>query len=75
VARRAAQGAQVTVRVGCDGRSTDLLLGIDLPGGQSITAEVDTGSDMLILNEALASTMGIDLQDGNVRAVEAEKHY
>jgi hypothetical protein len=55
LARRAAQGAQVTVRVDCDGCSTDLLLGIDLPGGQSITVEVDTGSD---------------LGDGNVGAVE-----
>lgn len=72
LARRAADGTQVTVHVGCDGCSTDLLLGINLPGGRPITVEVDTGSDVLVLNETLAGAVGIDLQGESVRTVEGK---
>jgi hypothetical protein len=70
LALRYAAGTPVTVRVEYDGCSTDLLLGIDLPGGRPITVEVDTGSDTLILNQTLASVVGIDLHDNNVRKFE-----
>lgn len=70
LARRAAAGTPVAVDVRQDGCSTDLLLGIDLPGGRPVRVEVDTGSDVLILNQALAGDAGADLQDAAVRTVE-----
>jgi hypothetical protein len=69
--RRAAAGTPVTVHVGHDGCSTDLMLGIDLPNGRPISVEVDTGSDTLILNESLAGDAGIDLQGPGIRQVKA----
>jgi hypothetical protein len=41
-----------------------------LPGGRVISAEVDAGSDQLILNQALAAEAGVDLAAENVRTVE-----
>jgi hypothetical protein len=67
VARRAEAGTCVPVRADYDGCSTDLLLGLTLPGGRAITVEVDTGSDILILNEPLAADAGIDLDGVGVR--------
>lgn len=72
LAQRAAAGTSVPVHVGYDGSSTDLTLGIDLPNGKPITVEVDSGSDILILNEPLAGDAGIDLRAGEVRKVEAK---
>jgi hypothetical protein len=69
LARRVADGLQAGVRVACDGCSTEVHVGMVLPGGRSISAEVDTGSDVLILNQALAGAAGIDLQAGGVRVV------
>jgi hypothetical protein len=54
LARRIAAGTPVSVHVEHDGSSTGLMLDIDLPSGRSISVEVDTGSDTLILNEWLA---------------------
>lgn len=51
--------------------STDLMLGLDLPGGKPISVEVDTGSDVLILDEQFASDAGIDLQDQQVKRTAA----
>jgi len=70
LARRAQRGTAVPVQVEYDHCSTDLLLGIDLPGGRSITVEVDTGSDMIVLNEALAAEVGVDLAAPGTRVRE-----
>lgn len=71
LARRAAAGTPVAVHVGYDGPSTELKLDVDLPSSRSISAEVDTGSDVLILDERLAAEAGIDLQGAEIRKVEA----
>jgi Aspartyl protease len=71
LARRAEAGTSATVHVGYDGCSTELMLGMDLPNSRSISVEVDTGSDVLILNERLAAEAGIDLQGQGIRRVEA----
>lgn len=71
LARRAEAGTCVSVRVHHDGCSTDLLLGLDLPGGRAVTVEVDTGSDVLILTEPLAADAGVDLSAESTRKVES----
>jgi len=71
LARRAVAGISVSVHVGYDGCSTDLMLSMDLPNGKQISLEVDTGSDVLILNEWLADDAGIDLNGQGVRQVRA----
>jgi hypothetical protein len=68
--RRLDAGTAVSVQVDYDGASTDLMLGIDLPGGRAIAVEVDTGSDTLILNESLAADAGVDLRSH--RTVKSE---
>jgi predicted aspartyl protease len=69
LAQRTAAGTAVGVQVDYDGGSTDVMLGLDLPNGDPITVEVDTGSDVLILNEPRAGAAGIDLRDEGVRKV------
>jgi hypothetical protein len=69
--RRAAAGTSVTVHVGYDGCSTDLMLGMDLPSGKQINVEIDTGSDVLILNTQFAQDAGIDLQGQAVEKAAA----
>lgn len=60
LASRADRGTPVDVQVESDGAySTDVHLAVDLPGGRSITVEVDTGSDAaLILDEKFAVDAG-----------------
>jgi predicted aspartyl protease len=70
LARRAESGIPVSVRVKHDGPSTDVHLALRLPGGREITAEVDAGSDQLILSEALAAEAGADLASQTVRKAE-----
>lgn len=70
LAERAVAGTSVTVQVDYDDCSTDLLLGLDLPSGKPISVEVDTGTDVLILNERLADDAGIDLRGEEVQKVE-----
>jgi len=70
LAGRAAAGISVAVDVERDGCSTGVLLGIDLPDGRPIRAEVDTGTDVLILNQALAAQAGVDLNGDGVRTTE-----
>ena len=67
LALRAERGTRVTIQVERDGCSTDLLLGMDLPSGRAITAEVDTGSDNIVLDESLAADVGVDLHHQSVR--------
>ena len=70
LARRAESGFPVSVQVKHDGPSTDVHLAVRLPGGRVISAEVDAGSDQLILNQALAAEAGVDLAAEGVRTVE-----
>ena len=72
LASRAESGVPVDVRVAHDGPSTDVHLALRLPGGRVISAEVDAGSDQLILNQALAAEAGVDLAAEGVRAVEGQ---
>lgn len=72
LARRAASGFPVSVRVEQDGPSTDVHLALRLPGGRVITVEVDAGSDELILNQPLAAEAGVDLTAESVRKVEGQ---
>jgi predicted aspartyl protease len=67
LARRAAAGTSVAVHVGYDRCSTTAMLSMNLPGGQPVSVEVDTGSDMLILNQSLAAATGIDLDGQDVQ--------
>lgn len=66
-----AAGTPVAVQVGVDGCSTDLKLGLELPGGRPVSVEVDTGSEVLILDEDCARDAGIDLHGPGVRTVAA----
>ena len=70
LALRAERGTCVPVHVDRDGCSTDVLLGIDLPSGRSVTVEVDTGSDGVVLDVSLASDVSIDLQHQSIRRHE-----
>jgi len=70
LAARAASGYPVAVEVRDDGPATDVHLTLRLPGGRLISAEVDAGSDQLILNTALAAEAGVDLAGPDVRTVE-----
>jgi hypothetical protein len=70
LAQRTQRGTPVPVRVEYDQCSTDLFLGIDLPSGRSITVEVDTGSEGIVLDESLASDAGVDLAAPGTRTYE-----
>jgi predicted aspartyl protease len=68
------RGTPVGVHVENDGPySTGVHLGVDLPGGRSITVEVDTGSDAaLIMDERFAAEAGIDLHAPGTRKIEGQ---
>jgi hypothetical protein len=70
LARRATAGTSVNVRLEHDGCSTCAFLPLELPDGRSASAEVDTGSDNLILDVAFAAGLGIDLGGENTRRVD-----
>jgi hypothetical protein len=59
------EGAAVPLRVERDGPSVCVFMQLTLPDGRSIEAEVDMGSDSLILDERFA-----DLGVGEVRRVD-----
>lgn len=69
---RLADGVATAVRAKRDGPTLDVFLDLTIPGGRSISVLVDTGSDSLILDEELASEVGVTLDDPSVRAVEGE---
>lgn len=69
LAQRAAAGTPVAARIRYDGCSTELKLSLDLPHGEPVMAEVDTGSDVVILNESRAGDAGVDLRGENTRQV------
>jgi len=71
LAGRSGRGQPVSVRVERHGAySTDVHLALDLPNGQSITVEVDTGSDSLILNERHAGSAGVDLHAPSTQRID-----
>jgi hypothetical protein len=68
---RTRDGASVEVRVEQDDLSAEVFLRLDVPAAGVVEVEVDTGSDVLILDESLASPAGVDLGAPGVRVVEA----
>jgi len=73
LADRASRGMPVAIDVREDGPySTDVYLDLTLPGGRSVSVEVDTGSDNLILNLPLAAQNAIDLEAGTTRKLTGQ---
>jgi hypothetical protein len=70
VEQRARDGTVVSVRLERDGPAVDAFMRLDLPGGKTIEAEIDMGSDSLILDERLADAVGVDLHGEGVRRVQ-----
>lgn len=62
-----ADGIKVPVRFDIQGPAFGVFLPLTLPNGQQISAEVDTGSQSLILNERFAKTLGISLVGPAIR--------
>jgi hypothetical protein len=71
LAARYAEGVPVSVEVERDGPSVTVFMPLTIPGGRSIAAEVDMGSDVLILDERFAEETGASLDGEGVRKVEA----
>ncbi len=69
-AGRGSDGVAVPVVVERDGPSVDVFMPLTIPGGRSISVEVDMGSDSLILDERFAAEVGVDLAGTGVRHVE-----
>lgn len=67
---RAEVGIAVDVRLRVDSCTVEVFLAIEIPGRGAVLVEVDTGSDSVILNEALVSSAGIDLAAESTRQVE-----
>lgn len=67
---RAALGKPVAIDVHEDGPyATEVYVDLTLPGGQSVKAEVDTGSDSLILDQPFAAQNAVDLEADGIRKV------
>jgi Aspartyl protease len=69
-ARRRAEGVALPVDLERDGPSVTVFLPLTIPGGRSISAEVDMGSDVLILDERFAEETGASLEGGDVRLAD-----
>ena len=65
-----AAGTEVPVRVEVDGPAVTAFMALTIPGGRTIDAELDMGSDSLILDERFASETGAQLQGAGVRTEE-----
>lgn len=61
-------GSAVPIRVDVDGPGTSIHMPLVLPGGKQIMAEVDTGSQALILDEKFMSELRIGPKDQNVKS-------
>jgi hypothetical protein len=72
LAARAESAATVEVRVEQDAHTTSVFLPLDVPGLGSISVEVDLGGDSLILDEAFAGDLWVDLVAEGTRRVEGE---
>lgn len=66
---RAQEGIAVEIELDRDGPSLDAFLPLAIPGAE-ISAEIDMGSDALILDERFAAVVGVDLEGSSVRRVE-----
>jgi hypothetical protein len=69
-ARRRADGVALPVDVERDGPSVTVFLPLTIPGGGSISVEVDMGSDVLILDERFAEETGALLEGEDVRRAD-----
>ncbi len=67
-----ADGFVIPVSVVRDGPSVDVFMSLTIPGGRSISVEVDMGSESLILDERFAAEVGIELDGDRVRRVEGK---
>lgn len=56
-------GVEVPLELRRDGPSLDAYMTLTLPSGADILAEVDMGSDALVLDERLSEDVGVDLSD------------
>ncbi|MBX3207232.1 MAG: aspartyl protease family protein [Labilithrix sp.] len=65
VARRVAGGIAVPVEVRSEGEAVTVFLPLEI-GGHTALAEVDTGSDALILDERFMAELGIDKSTAKV---------
>ena len=70
VALGASEGLSVPVMVERDGPALTVFMPLTIPGGRSISVEVDMGSDELILDERFATETGTPLNGDSVRRVE-----
>jgi hypothetical protein len=70
LAARAQVGMAVPVRPELGEHLVEVFLSLEVSGRRSILVEVDTGSDSLILNQALAAELGVDLSAAGMRRVD-----
>lgn len=71
LAARYAEGVPVSVNTQRDGPSVTMFMPLTIPGGRSISVEIDMGSDELILDERFAEETGASLDGDEARRVEA----
>ena len=72
VALGSTEGVSVPVTVERDGPSVTVFMPMTIPGGRSISVEVDMGSDQLILDERFAAETRAALDGDDVRRIEGE---
>ena len=70
LAERRRAGDVIELRLERDGPSLVAFMPLTIPGGRSVSVEVDTGSDTLILDERFAAEVGIDLERHDLRRIE-----
>jgi hypothetical protein len=63
-------GTALDVEVVRDGPSVTVFAPVSIPGGRTVSVEVDMGSDSLILDERFAAETGAKLEGPGVRIVE-----
>lgn len=68
--RRRSAGVRIPVRVVADGPALTLFLPLRIEGLPTIWAELDTGSESLILDERFGAPLGIEPSSPGVRRVE-----
>ncbi len=61
------EGAVVPVNIEYNGPTITIFIDATLPNGDIVKLEVDTGSDVLILNSKFMSRLGVSPEDPNVK--------